>query len=78
MKSDVQSSSPEEQQNDTMKEAVPVMRKDLLVRREVPERQVYYSPLDRSEWVFFGGLLLVTCLALATRFYRITEPSHVA
>ena len=43
-----------------------------------PHRQVYHSPLDRSDWVFFGGLTLVTALAVATRLYKITEPRHVA
>ena len=53
-------------------------RKGVSRGREVMERQVYHSPLDRSDCVFFGGLALVTALSVATRLYKITEPTHVA
>jgi hypothetical protein len=54
------------------------MKRSAAQRREVLERQIYHSPLDRSDWVFFGGLILVTCLAVATRLYKISQPAHVA
>ena len=60
------------------KQAVNLMKRGAPQRREVVERQAYHSPLDRSDWVFFGGLVLVTSLALATRLYKISEPAHVA
>lgn len=72
-----QRSSPEKR-NTTEKQAVVLTRRGAPRGREVVERQVYHSPLDRSDWVFFGGLALVTCLAVATRLYKITEPAHVA
>ena len=60
------------------KQAIDLMKKGASQRREVVERQAYHSPLDRSDWVFFGGLVVVTSLAVATRLYRISEPAHVA
>lgn len=79
------SSADEEIQNpnsvneeDVVKQTLPVKRRGNPRRREVLETQVYRSPLDRSDWVFFGGLALVTALAVATRLYKITEPRHVA
>ena len=67
-----------EKRNKTEKQAVILTRKGAPREREVVERQIYLSPLDRSDCVFFGGLALVTCLAVATRLYKITEPAHVA
>lgn len=60
------------------KQAIDLMKKGASQRREIVERQAYHSPLDRSDWVFFGGLVVVTSLAVATRLYRISEPAHVA
>ena len=61
-----------------VKQAPPVKRRGISRGRDVLEYQVYHSPLDRSDWVFFGGLALVTAIAIATRLYKITEPRHVA
>lgn len=72
-----QRSTPE-RRSTTEKEAVVLTGRGAFRRREVVERQVYHSPLDRSDWVFFGGLAIVTSLAVATRLYKITEPAHVA
>lgn len=55
-----------------------VVNRSIPRQKEVVERQVYRSPLDRSDWIFFGGLALVTALAVTTRLYKITEPKHVA
>ena len=56
-----------------------VKTKDNIQGRKIYlKSQLYCSPLDNSDWVFFGGLALVTVLALATRLYKITEPRHVA
>ena len=64
---------------EVVKQAPPVLKRRGIPRgRDVLEYQVYHSPLDRSDWVFFGGLALVTALAIATRLYKITEPRHVA
>ena len=61
-----------------VKQATSAKRRRISHGRDVLEYQVYHSPLDRSDWVFFGGLALVTALAIATRLYKITEPRHVA
>ena len=70
-------SSPEIKSK-TLNKAVILTRRGALRERKVVEHQVYHSPLDRSDWVFFGGLALVTTLAAATRLYKIAEPAHVA
>ena len=72
-----QRSSPDKG-NETVKQTVVTTKRSVPRGREVLERQIYHSPLDRSDWVFFGGLALVTGLAVATRLYKISEPTHVA
>ena len=72
-----QRSNPEKR-NETGSEAMILTRRGVPRGRKLVERQVYHSPFDRSDWVFFGGLALVTSLAVATRLYKITEPAHVA
>jgi len=47
-------------------------------KRSLSPRDVYTSPLDRSDFAFFGGLLVVTLASIATRLYGISEPPHVA
>lgn len=39
---------------------------------------MYTSPLDRSDWAFYGGLIVITLASIVTRFYKISEPDHVA
>jgi len=47
-------------------------------KRSLSPREVYTSPLDRSDFAFFGGLLVITLASVATRLYGISEPPHVA
>lgn len=47
------------------------------LRRRSPSA-VYTSPLDRSDLSFYLGLLVVSVASIATRFYRISEPNHIA
>lgn len=42
------------------------------------EEDVYVSPLDYNIWVFFGGLVLILLGAIFTRFYKISQPKHIA
>ena len=72
-----QRSNPEKR-SETERKDVILTRRGVPQRRKIADRQVYHSPLDRSDWIFFGGLALVTSLAIATRLYNITEPAHVA
>ena len=46
--------------------------------RPVRPRAFFTSPLDASERWYWLGLIAVTVAAIATRFYCITEPQHVA
>ena len=39
---------------------------------------LYVSPLDRSIWVFFGGLVIIVVASTITRFYNIALPPHIA
>lgn len=74
------------------KQVLALNRSEELVRKERGRRRkrssekgcgeeeegLYVSPLDYSVWVFFGGLVLVLFAAVLTRFYKISQPPHIA
>ena len=62
----------------TVKQSMADKKKDIREKGLYKKSQIYYSPLDNSDWAFFGGLALVTALAVISRLYKITEPRHVA
>ena len=53
-------------------------RRVLSSEQAVEEDAMYFSPLDSSSEVFFGGLLLIFLVSIGTRLHKIDEPPHVA
>jgi hypothetical protein len=40
--------------------------------------EMYFSPLDSSQEIYFIGLLIVLLASIVTRLHKIAEPNHVA
>ena len=58
-------------------ENLPVEHIPRIITRRIPS-PVFLPPFNYTDKAFFGGLILVTVAAFATRLYKLNEPNHVA
>ncbi len=58
-------------------ENIPMDQIPRIIRRRIPS-PVFIPPFNYTDKAFFGGLILVTVLAFATRLYKLGEPTHIA